>query len=92
MKKIKKYKYIALLITIFSVIMISTSAYAIPIPKIPGLSEAKNPRDVSLTLELLFIFTVLSLAPGIIMMVTAFTRIVIVLLLLQRALSLTNAS
>lgn len=53
-----------------------------------GLDEAKNPRDVALTFEILFIFTILALAPGIVMMMTAFTRIIIILLFLERALSL----
>jgi len=53
-----------------------------------GLDEAKNPRDVALTFEILFIFTILALAPGIIMMMTAFTRIIIILMFLERALSL----
>ncbi len=53
-----------------------------------GLDEARNPRDVALTFEMLFIFTILALAPGIVMMTTAFTRIVIVFMFLERALSL----
>lgn len=45
-----------------------------------------SPRDVGLTLQILFLLTVLSLAPGILIMTTAFTRIIIVLSFLRRAL------
>lgn len=47
---------------------------------IPGLNFGTDaPEDVSVTLQLLFLLTILSLAPGILIMVTSFTRIIIVL-------------
>lgn len=46
---------------------------------IPGISLDNNPEDVSTTLQLLLLLTVLSLAPGILIMMTSFTRIIIVL-------------
>ena len=47
---------------------------------IPGISlDNTNPGDVSTTLQLLLMLTVLSLAPGILIMMTSFTRIIIVL-------------
>ncbi len=59
----------------------------IPIPKISiGIGNATSPRDVALTLEILLLLTVLSLAPAILMMVTSFTRIIIVLSFLRHAL------
>lgn len=45
-----------------------------------------EPSDVSLTLQILFLLTILTIAPGIIVMTTAFTRIIIVLSFLRRAL------
>ncbi|MFC4711653.1 flagellar type III secretion system pore protein FliP [Planococcus dechangensis] len=47
---------------------------------IPGISlDNTDPGDVSTTLQLLLMLTVLSLAPGILIMMTSFTRIIIVL-------------
>jgi flagellar biosynthetic protein FliP len=60
----------------------------IPIPRIGiTLEEAEGPRDVALSLEILFLLTVLSLAPAIIISVTSFTRIAIVFSFIRRALS-----
>jgi flagellar biosynthetic protein FliP len=60
----------------------------IPIPRIGvTLDEAQQPRDVALSLELLFLLTVLTLAPAIIISVTSFTRIAIVFSFIKRALS-----
>jgi len=60
-----------------------------PIPKIAfDISEATSPRDVALSLQILFLLSILTLAPSIILMTTAFTRVVIVLDFVKRALSL----
>jgi flagellar biosynthesis protein FliP len=60
-----------------------------PIPKITfDIKEAAGPKDIALSLQILFLLTILTLAPGIIMMMTAFTRVVIVLDFIKRALSL----
>lgn len=60
---------------------------ATPLPSVNlGVGQARNPQDVSLTLQILFLLTVLSLAPAILMLTTSFTRIVIVLSFLRQAL------
>ncbi len=60
-----------------------------PIPKITfDIKEAQKPKDVALSLQILFLLTILALAPSIIIMMTAFTRVVIVLDFVKRALSL----
>ncbi|UCB47000.1 MAG: flagellar type III secretion system pore protein FliP [Spirochaetota bacterium] len=60
----------------------------IPIPRIGiTLDEAREPRDVALSLEILFLLTILSLAPAIVISVTSFTRIAIVFSFMRRALS-----
>jgi flagellar biosynthesis protein FliP len=51
-----------------------------------GVGRANSPQDVSLTLQIVFMLTVLSLAPAILMLTTSFTRIVIVLSFLRQAL------
>ncbi|MCC5813805.1 MAG: flagellar type III secretion system pore protein FliP [Leptospira sp.] len=69
----------------------ATQGSRIPIPNISfNVDEAKTPRETSLSLMVLFLVTILSLAPALIMSVTSFTKIVIVLDFVRRALSLQN--
>lgn len=59
-----------------------------PIPKITvGVGTSTQPSDVSLTLEILALLTILTLAPAIVMMVTSFIRVVIVFSFISRALA-----
>lgn len=51
------------------------------------VEEATRPEKVSTTLQIVILLTVLSLAPAILVMVTSFTRIVIVLSFVRRALA-----
>ena len=51
------------------------------------VQEAKEPAKISSTIEILFMLTILSLAPAFLVMVTSFTRIVIVLSFVRRALA-----
>ncbi len=61
----------------------------VAIPKISvGLDQATSPKDVSVTLQVLLMLTVLTLAPSILIMTTAFTRIVIVLSIMRSAIGL----
>jgi flagellar biosynthesis protein FliP len=63
------------------------AAEPMPIPKVTfGVSPAESPKDVALSLQILFLLTILSLAPSIIIMMTSFTRIIIVLSLTRNAL------
>ncbi|MDY6934246.1 MAG: flagellar type III secretion system pore protein FliP [Spirochaetota bacterium] len=60
-----------------------------PIPRITfDVKEAETPKDIALSLQLLFLLTILTLAPSIIIMMTSFTRVVIVLDFVKRALTL----
>jgi flagellar biosynthetic protein FliP len=51
-----------------------------------GLDQSKSTAEPTIILQIFLLMTVLSLAPAILIMVTSFTRIVIVLSLLRRAL------
>jgi flagellar biosynthetic protein FliP len=53
-----------------------------------GVQEAEGPGDLSLTMQLFVLVTILSLAPGIMLMMTSFTRLYIVFTFVGRALSL----
>lgn len=52
-----------------------------------GLTPADGPQEVVLSLQLLFLLTVLSLAPALLILTTSFTRIVIVLSFVRSGLS-----
>ncbi len=56
-----------------------------------GLDGANQPQDVDVAIKVLFLITLLSLAPSIILLMTCFTRIAIVLSFVRTALSLQGA-
>jgi flagellar biosynthesis protein FliP len=59
----------------------------LPIPKLSvEIGKAAKPEDVSVTLQILLLMTILSLAPAILILTTAFTRIVVVLHFLKQAI------
>ena len=60
------------------------------VPTSPGIGTAKNPQQVANTLQILMLMTVLTLAPALLIMTTAFTRIVIVLSFLRSAIGAQN--
>lgn len=51
-----------------------------------GVGDATNPQQVSTTLQVLFLLTILSLAPAILLMTTSFIRVVIVLSFIRQAM------
>lgn len=60
----------------------------IPVPRLEfSFDQAENPEEVASSLELLFILTILALAPSILIMMTCFTRIIIVLSFIRKAVS-----
>jgi len=78
---------LALLVTVAPCSAQGRGTPPLPIPRVPlGLTPAGKPEDVVLSLRLLLGLGVLSLAPAILMMMTAFTRIVIVLSFLRTAI------
>jgi len=67
-------------------------AQEMPIPRVTfGVDKAQSVEDVSVTLELVALLTILSLAPSIVIMLTSFTRIAIVLNFVKQALGTQNA-
>ena len=73
-----------------AILFIPVALYAadgITVPSLNlGVKQASNPREVVGALQVLFILTILAIAPSIIIMVTAFTRVVVVLGFLRQAL------
>jgi len=68
----------------FGLLMFPGEAVALELPGIPASSE---PSDVENTITILVLITVLSLAPSILILMTSFTRILIVLGFVRTALA-----
>ncbi|MGB7568521.1 MAG: flagellar type III secretion system pore protein FliP [Chitinivibrionales bacterium] len=65
----------------------AVSLWAQVLPKISiSVTDTKKPADVAVTLQILFLITVLALAPSILIMMTSFVRIIIVMSFLRRAI------
>ena len=85
---VKQRKYIFRLIGIlFFLFCYSGLAAQSPIPGINiSVNPADNPEQVATTLQIVFLLTVLTLAPALLIMTTSFTRFVIVLSFLRQAI------
>jgi flagellar biosynthetic protein FliP len=60
---------------------------ALPLPTLSfGVSDASEPTEIAMSLQILALLTVLSLAPAILVLTTSFTQIVVVLSFLRTAL------
>ncbi|MBU0481464.1 MAG: flagellar type III secretion system pore protein FliP [Proteobacteria bacterium] len=68
-------------------LLVPDHCLAIPLPSLQlGIEEAKDPRQVSVLIEILLLFTVLSIAPAILLMTTCFTRLVVAFSFLRHAM------
>lgn len=64
-----------------------TQSLSFPLPKLDvQVGSSYNPQDVSVTLQILLLMTILALAPSIMIMTTAYLRIIIVFHFLKSAL------
>ncbi|MDX9923756.1 MAG: flagellar type III secretion system pore protein FliP [Ignavibacteriaceae bacterium] len=92
MKKIFLFTAVILLLFVFNETSLAqaasgTGGTTLPFPKIDlNVGAAQNGEDVSVTLQILLLMTVLSLAPSIVIMTTAYLRIIIVFHFLKTAL------
>ncbi|GAB4128190.1 MAG: flagellar type III secretion system pore protein FliP [Ignavibacteriales bacterium] len=84
----KKILFAILILNLFITnISYAQAATTIPLPKIGiEVGKAEKGEDVSTTLQILLLMTVLSLAPSILIMTTAYLRIIIVFHFLKNAL------
>ncbi len=81
-----------LVLTIFVFILLPGTGLAQSqqpgIPRVVfGIDKASSPDDVVTTLQIVFLLTILTLAPSIIMMMTSFTRLIIVFHFLRQSLA-----
>lgn len=84
-------KYFFCILVILGLVFFAGSSWGEQAFSIPSINlsvgdSTDDPGKISAVLQVLFLLTVLSLAPAILIMVTSFTRIVIVLSLLRHAL------
>ncbi|PID28496.1 MAG: flagellar biosynthetic protein FliP [Candidatus Cloacimonadota bacterium] len=56
-----------------------------------GVEEAAQPEDVAVSLQILFLMTILSVAPSILILMTSFTRLTIVLGMVRKAIGTQSA-
>jgi flagellar biosynthesis protein FliP len=86
---ILRRSHLFVILAIILILLPVVTAFAEPLP-LPNVSLSIGGKadqgKASTVIQLLFILTVLSLAPAILMMVTSFTRIVVVLSLVRHAL------
>lgn len=86
--------FLAMLVSIIMLFPTSVLQAQIPggfeIPVIEGIRGARNGREASFSLTLILLLSLLSLAPALIMMITSFTKIIIVFDFVRRALALQN--
>ena len=79
---------IAILILLGLILLPVLTSAQTPFPKISlGVEESENPSDFILTIQILALMTILALAPSILIMMTSFTRIIIVFHFLRAALA-----
>ncbi len=75
-------------------LMAQTGASLPALPGIPALSVTTNAagqQEYSVTIQILMIMTVLTLLPSIVMMMTSFTRLIVVFSILRQAMGLQQA-
>ncbi|MEW6520176.1 MAG: flagellar type III secretion system pore protein FliP [Thermodesulfobacteriota bacterium] len=82
----KKFQ-LTLIPLLFLLIMAAPDCLAVTLPTVQvGLADTNDPKQVSVLIEILLIFTVLSIAPAILLMTTCFTRLVVTFSFLRNAL------
>lgn len=89
MNKSGKILLIFFMFIVFSsTIDIANAAPEIPIPSLQFIQPSKSPADTAVTLQIILLITILSLAPSILIMLTSFTRIIIVLSFVRSGLGI----
>jgi len=81
-----------LLLLVLLVAAVAQAAEPLPLPSLNiGVGASSKPSDMAVTIQIFLLLTILSLAPGLLIMTTSFTRIVVVLSFLRTALGTQSA-
>ena len=76
-----------ILLTVILLAVLGNTASSQTLPKISiGVEESEDAKDLSVTLQILLLLTILTLAPAIIIMLTSFVRIVVIFSFLRHAI------
>jgi len=80
---------IAVLVIVFSLFFVSkANGQPVPVPDINlEIGQSENPEDVIGAVQILVILTILALVPAFLVMMTSFTRIIVVLAFVRQALA-----
>lgn len=82
----RRYLFLMLLLA-----LVPDLAAAVNLPTVSvGIKDATTPAEVSTALQVLLVLTILTVAPAILLMTTAFTRIIIVLSFVRQAMGTQN--
>ncbi len=85
-----KKTYLQILLIVVLIIICTASVHAAPGISISDdgitIGSSDNPQEVSESIKILLLLTILSIAPSILIMMTSFTRIIIVLSFLRNAM------
>ncbi|MCP4724344.1 MAG: flagellar type III secretion system pore protein FliP [bacterium] len=88
-QKIIKILVLGIVLTAFAygTAMAQSQAGPATLPTVSfGIDQAQEPGDVAITLQILALMTILSLAPAILILTTSFTRIIIIFHFIRQAL------
>jgi flagellar biosynthetic protein FliP len=94
MKFMIRYRQSIFWLVPLMVLLIAAVAQAEPmaLPSLNiGVGTSSKPNDVAVTIQIFLLLTILSLAPGLLIMTTSFTRIVVVLSFLRTAMGTQQA-
>ena len=86
MKPVAVLATASLLSFLLPAVALAAQDLALPTMQLTLAGGAQSPEKVSVLLEILFLLTVLSVAPAIMLTVTSFTRIIIVFSFLRQAM------
>lgn len=87
MKTEKIIKAVGLLLFVCIMLSSDASGADFPLPSFNiGIERGGGPGDVSVLLQIIFVLTILTLAPAILILMTSFTRLVVVFSFLRHAL------
>lgn len=80
-------KWVAFAILLIVLLGAASTVCAQILPKVTvGVEKTTKPQDAAVALEIIFLMTILTLAPSILILMTSFTRIVVVLSFLRHAM------
>lgn len=87
--KIQPFLLMPLILLVFgAVLLVPQTVAALEIPTISfGVTDANTPAEVSTAIQVLLVLTIMSVAPAILLMTTAFIRIVVVLSFVRQAMA-----